>query len=62
MYTKSIENKKDISVDVKTITYLAQELGLACVERTDCLTVIGERQLIVFKILEENICQIKEIC
>lgn len=39
---------------------LAEELGLPCIEQAEIITVVGERQLIVFK-QEENQCQLIEI-
>lgn len=43
------------------IIQLAEEFGIPCIQRGSMLTLIGEKQIIIFKIVEETKCQLIEI-
>lgn len=47
-------------MDIETLIILAEEFGLPYVERELTLTLVGEQQLLIFN-LEENECQLIEI-
>jgi hypothetical protein len=48
-------------MDITTLVELAREYGLPCVEREGSVTVVGEKQLLIFNIVEETQCQLIEI-
>lgn len=47
-------------MDIITLIELAREYGLPCVEREGSITVVGEKQLLIFNV-EETQCQLIEI-
>lgn len=55
------------TINIRYLIELAEEFGLPCIEQDEVLTVVGEKQLLVFNIithfniLEETQCQLIEI-
>ncbi len=57
-------------MDKEVLIRLAEDFGLPCIEREDTITIMGEKQLLIFNKLnfvnmftnlEEQKCQLKEI-
>jgi hypothetical protein len=47
--------------ETKWIKSLASDFGLPCIENKNNLTIVGEKQLLIFKKQEETQCQLIEI-
>lgn len=48
-------------IEIQYLMELAEELGLPCIENNNSLTVVGEKQLLIFNKQEEHKCQLIEI-
>lgn len=46
------------TITVTQLLQLASDLGLACIEREDNIIVVGFVDMILFKKLEDNKCQL----
>lgn len=51
-------NKK---MDTQILIKLAEEFGLPCIVRRGIITIIGEKQFLIFNVSEEQECQLMEI-
>ncbi len=49
------------TISIRWLKELAEQLGLPCIEAENCLTIVGEKQLIIFNKREEQQCQLIEI-
>jgi electron transfer flavoprotein alpha/beta subunit len=36
-------------VDIQTLIILAEEFGLPCIERVDTITIVGEKEMIIWR-------------
>lgn len=48
-------------MDIKTLIELAEVFGIPLIRRGDIITLIGEKQLLIFTTTEETQCQLTEI-
>lgn len=54
---------RETIITVRELKALSRDFGLPCIEERDgvTLSVVGEKQLLIFNILEEKQCQLIEI-
>ncbi len=49
--------EEETEIRINTLKELAAAFGLPCIVRKEHITIIGEVQLLLFKIKENNQCQ-----
>lgn len=62
-YIEKAENKvdKETTISIQRLLELADSYGLACIENKESLTVVGEKQFLIFNKVEVTKCQLIEI-
>ncbi len=60
-YIGKAERTKVETINIRYLIELAEEFGLSCIENKDSLTVVGWKQLLIFKKQEDTQCRLIEI-